>query len=150
MQQSKFLKSRYIVKNKHKYLGDHTNVIARSGWERAAFNWCETNPNVVKWASENVHVPYVNPVDKKTHKYIMDLMIWWKDGKISIVEIKPKYQTKVPEKKSRKSQKYIREAYEYVKNQSKWQAAKRLAEARGWSFEIWHEDIMKQKGIRII
>lgn len=150
MWQNKTIKSRYTIKNKAKYMGDYHNVTARSSWERSAFNWCETNPNVVKWASENISIPYVNPVDKKTHKYIMDLMIWWKDGRISIVEIKPKYQTKPPATQMRKTKKYIQEAYEYIKNESKWKSAKRLAEVRGWQFEIWTEDVMKSKGIRII
>lgn len=124
-------------------------MVARSSWERAAFIWCEGHPSVTKWASENVHVPYVNPIDKKTHKYIMDLMVWWADGTISIVEIKPKWQTKPPRAR-RRTRKYIAEAHEYVKNESKWNAARRLAQSRGWKFEIWHEDVMKAKGIKIV
>ena len=146
---NQYYKSRYIVKNRSKYLGDPTKVIARSGWERAAFIWCEDNPRVKQWASENVHVPYINPIDKKQHKYIMDLMIWWTDGTISIVEIKPKHQTKPPTGK-RRTKKYIAEAYEYIKNQCKWEAAGRLAKARNWRFEIWHEENMRSRGIRII
>ena len=150
MWQKNVQKSRYVIKNRQKYIGDPHNVIARSSWERSAFIWCERNPNVIKWASENVAVPYVNPIDKKTHKYIMDLMVWWADGSISIVEIKPKYQTKPPATRKRVTQKYIKEAKEYVKNESKWKAAGRLAKARGWKFEIWTEDVMRQKGIRIV
>lgn len=149
MWQNKSLKSRYVVKNKQKYIGDHTSVTARSSWERAAFIWCENNPNVIRWASENVEIPYVNPVDKKTHKYIMDLMIWWADGSISIIEIKPKYQTKPPTG-TRRTKKYIQEAFEYVKNESKWKSARRLAQARGWKFEIWTEEVLKGKGVKII
>ncbi len=146
----KTYKSKYRVRNREKYMGDPGNVIARSGWERAAFIWLEDNPRVKKWASENVIVPYVNPIDKKQHKYIMDLMVLWTDGTVSIVEIKPKRQTKPPAPQKRHTKKYIREAYEYVKNQCKWEAAARLAKTRKWRFEIWHEENMRAKGIRIV
>jgi hypothetical protein len=38
----------------------------------------------------------------------------------------------------------------YVKNQSKWDAASKWADARGYRFAIWHEDTLKQLGIKIL
>ena len=35
-------------------------------------------------------------------------------------------------------------------NTSKWKYAKEYARDRGWGFEIWTEDELKEKGIRII
>ena len=35
-------------------------------------------------------------------------------------------------------------------NTSKWEYAKEYAKDRGWVFEIWTEDELKEKGIRII
>ena len=35
-------------------------------------------------------------------------------------------------------------------NTSKWEYAKEYAKDRGWKFEIWTEDTLKSKGIRII
>lgn len=80
----------------------------------------------------------------------MDLLIQWTDGTTSVIEIKPRHQTKPPEARKRRTKKYIAEVYEYIKNESKWKSAERFAKARGWKFEIWHEDVMKSKGIMIV
>ena len=56
---------RYIVKNKTKYKGDFNNVIYRSLWERAVFGWCENNPSVKNWSSEEVIIRYYYEDDKK-------------------------------------------------------------------------------------
>ena len=146
----KSIKSRYVIRNRKKYVGDPSKVIARSTWERAAFIWCESNPSVLKWSSETLAIPYICATDKKPHKYIMDLLIWWRDGSISIIEIKPKSQVERPIWPGRKTKKYMTEALMYVKNQSKWKAAKQFAEKKGYRFEIWTQDVMKNKGIKII
>jgi len=56
---------RYKVKNRTKYKGDVDNVIFRSMWERHCFKWCDDNPEVVKWSSEETVIPYFYEVDKK-------------------------------------------------------------------------------------
>ena len=65
----------YKAKNVSKYKGDHTNIIYRSLWERAVFQWCDNNPNVKGWCSEEVVIPYYYDVDKKYHKYYVDVKI---------------------------------------------------------------------------
>ena len=146
----KSIKSRYIVKNRSKYMGDPTKITARSTWEKSCFIWLENNPRVKKWASEPIAVEYVNALDKKVHKYFPDLIVVYVDGTIDLVEIKPKYQTVAPKKKSRTTKKYINEAAEYIRNHSKWTYAKKFAKSKGWNFVIWDEFIMKNKGIAII
>lgn len=146
----KSIKSRYIVKNRSKYMGDPAKVTARSTWERAAFIFLDNNPRVKKWGSEIVKIPYVSSLDKKTHTYIIDLIVQWMDGVVEIIEIKPKYQTVAPKKKSRTTKKYINEAAEYIRNHSKWTYAEKFAKSKGWNFVIWDEVIMKNKGIAII
>ena len=79
---------RYIVKNKTKYKGDFNNVIYRSLWERAVFGWCDNNPKIKYWSSEEVVIPYYYEVDKKYHKYFVDVKIIYED-KTLLVEIKP-------------------------------------------------------------
>ena len=46
-------------KNPDKYAGDVNNIISRSGWETKFFNWCDNNPSVIAWNSEEVVVPYI-------------------------------------------------------------------------------------------
>lgn len=129
---------RYRPKNPKKYKGDHTNVIYRSLWEKHAFKWCDTNANVVEWSSEEVVIPYLYEVDRKYHRYFMDLKIKMKDGKVFLVEIKPDAQTRPPTGQ-RKTKRYISESLTYVKNMNKWTTAQEYAKDRGWHFVIWTE-----------
>ena len=66
---------RYTLKKPEKYAGDAKNVVYRSLWERNAFRWCENNPKVKLWNSEEVVIPYKSTVDKKLHRYYEDLLI---------------------------------------------------------------------------
>ena len=129
---------RYSVKNPSKYEGDPTKVIYRSLWERHAFKWCDDNPNIVKWSSEEVVIPYLYEVDRKYHRYFMDLKITTKQGKTFLVEIKPDGQTRPP-KGSRRTQRYLNESLTYIKNVNKWETAEEYAKDRGWEFVIWTE-----------
>lgn len=137
---------KYKVKNPKKYKGDHTNVIFRSMWERNAFAWCDDNSEIKEWSSEEVVVPYYYDVDKRYHRYFVDLKITFTNNKTIIVEIKPEKETKVP-KRPDKSKRYLNEAMTYVKNQNKWKAANTFAKDNGWSFEIWTEKTLQNMGI---
>ena len=137
---------RYKVKNISKYSGDPDKVTYRSSWEKACFIWCDNNPNITKWSSEEVVVPYKWDIDKKMHRYFVDLKISFKDGKTILVEIKPDKET-APPKRPDKSKRYIGEAMTYVKNMNKWEAANEYAKDRGWEFQIWTEDTLHSMGI---
>lgn len=138
---------KYRVKNKNKYQGDHSNVIYRSMWEKMVFKWCDMSSHVVKWSSEEVVVPYLFEADNKYHRYFVDVKFSTDQGKTYLVEIKPKKETVPPVKGARKTKRYIQEAYTYVKNQNKWDAAIKYAKDRGWIFEIWTEETLIQMGI---
>ena len=143
-------KGRYTIKNPDKYAGDAKKVIYRSLWERNAFRWCENNPKVKLWNSEEVVVPYVSSVDKKLHRYYVDLLIQMEDKKTYLVEIKPKKETQPPKKRSRKTKKYINEQLTYIKNNDKWEAANKFAEHNGWKFQVWTEETLKNLGIKVL
>ena len=76
----------YKVKNRQKYKGDASKVVYRSLWEKAVFQWCDNNPKVRNWSSEEVIVPYFYEVDKKYHRYFVDMKIVF-DDKTLLVEI---------------------------------------------------------------
>lgn len=137
---------KYKVKNRKKYSGDVDEVIYRSHWEKNAFIWCDENKSVKQWSSEEIVVPYFYEVDRKYHRYFVDLKIVFEDGKTVLVEIKPERQTKPPKGKRRTKQ-YIQEGFTYVKNMNKWEAATEYAKDRGWLFEIWTERELKKIGI---
>ena len=137
---------KYKVKNYKKYMGDPTQVVYRSLWEKHAFKWCDDNPKIKRWGSEEVIIPYLYEVDKRYHRYFMDLVIEYADGKTVLVEIKPANQT-TPPTGSRRTKRFINEAMTYVKNQNKWEAASEYAKDRGWHFQIWTEKELSKLGI---
>jgi len=141
---------RYIVKNPKKYEGDFNKVKYRSLWERQAFKWLDNNLGVVGWSSEEVVVPYRCKTDGKVHRYFVDLFIRTKNGKVFLIEIKPKKQTLPPKKPSRKTKRYLSEVMTYAKNQSKWEAATAYANKYGMTFEVWNEDTLRSFGIKIL
>jgi len=141
---------RYIVKNPKKYEGDFNKVKYRSLWERQAFKWLDNNLGVVGWSSEEVIVPYRCKTDGKVHRYFVDLFIRTKNGKVFLIEIKPKKQTLPPKKPSRKTKRYLSEVMTYAKNQSKWEAATAYANKYGMTFEVWNEDTLRSFGIKIL
>lgn len=142
-------KGKYTIKNKSKYAGDSSKVVYRSLWERQAFRWCEDNPNIKFWNSEEVVIPYKYQVDGRIHRYFVDLLIEMKNGDVYLVEIKPKKDT-VPPKTKRKTKKHLREVTTYIKNTDKWNAAAQFAEHKGWKFQVWTEDTLKNLGIKLL
>lgn len=136
-------KRKYVPINPEKYVGDPTNIIMRSSWETRFALWCDKNPSVIKWNSEETIVPYVCPTDNKRHRYFIDFRIQLRDKngvlKTYLVEIKPDKQTKPPEAPSRKTKRFLIEAATYMKNQAKWKAATQYAKDRGWEFIVLTE-----------
>ena len=137
-------KGKYKPQNPSKYLGDPSKVVYRSLWERRFMVYCDTKDSVLKWGSEEIVVPYVSPIDGKTHRYFVDFIVHLVDKKgktrTLLIEVKPKKYCSPPEKKSRTTRKYLREVQLWGVNSSKWKAAQEFAEDRGWSFMILTED----------
>ena len=141
-------KGKYYPSYPRKYKGDPTNIIYRSLWERKFMVYCDKNQNILEWASEEIAIPYRSPIDNRVHRYFPDFYMKVKEfnGKIKryVIEVKPAKQTKPPAKPKRKSKGYIREAYEYAKNQAKWKMAREFCADRQWEFKVVTE---KELGI---
>lgn len=137
-------KRKFIPSQPEKYSGDVSNIIMRSSWETRFAIWCDKNPSVVRWSSEETVIPYKCPTDNKIHRYFIDfkIKIKQKDGsiKVYLIEIKPLKQTQPPEFPGRRTQKFLTESYAFVKNQAKWKAATEYAKDRGWEFKIITEN----------
>lgn len=134
----------YKPSNPKKYIGDPNNIIYRSLWERKFMYWCDVNENIIKWASEEIWIPYLSPLDRRVHKYFPDFYIKYKnkEGEIkeSLIEVKPKRQVEGPKPQKRMTQKQMYEIKEFAKNQAKWKAAKEFCADRRWEFQILTED----------
>lgn len=143
-------KGKYTIKNKSKYIGDPKVVVYRSLWERQAFKWCESNPQVRGWNSEEIVIPYMSDVDGRLHRYFVDLLIVMENDEVFLIEIKPKKQTIPPKKPSRRTKKYVKEVTTYITNTNKWKAAQKFAEQKEWKFQIWTEETLKNLGIKLL
>lgn len=122
-----------------KYSGNPSNIIMRSSWETRFASWCDKNPSVLKWKSEETIVPYRCPTDNKIHRYFVDFQIQIQGNsglKTYLVEVKPFKQTQPPEFPGRQTKRYLTESMTYIKNQAKWKAATEYAKDRGWEFKI--------------
>ena len=132
-------KGKYYPSYPRKYKGDPTNIIYRSLWERKFMVYCDKNDNILEWASEEIAIPYRSPVDNRVHRYFPDFYMKVKErgGKVKryVIEVTPAKQTKPPVKPKRQTKGYIREAYEYAKNQAKWKMAREFCADRQWEFK---------------
>ena len=123
-----------------KYKGDPTNIIYRSLWERKFMVYCDKNTKILEWGSEEIALPYISPHDSRVHRYFPDFYIKVQEntGKIKryLIEVKPLKQTVKPKKPKRQTKGYIREAFEYARNQAKWKAAREYCADRLWEFKV--------------
>ena len=140
-------KGKYRVINYKKYKGDPTGVVYRSLWERKFMKWCDSNPNILQWWSEELAIPYYDPVQKKWRRYFPDfwMKVKEKNGKVNtyLIEVKPKRQVEGPKPQKRKTKKYLREVFDYATNQAKWEAANDYWRDRLWTFRIVTERELK-------
>lgn len=123
-----------------KYSGNPTNIIMRSSWETRFASWCDKNPSILKWSSEETIIPYRCPTDNRIHRYFVDfnIQVQQQDGKIKryLIEVKPAKQCVPPVYPGKKTKRYITESMTYIKNQAKWDAAGEYCKDRGWEFKI--------------
>ena len=129
-------KSIFNPKNPKKYIGDSSKIVCRSLWERNVCKFCDDNPNIIKWSSEEISIPYLSPLDNKMHNYFPDFLIQFQNNSgihTWMVEVKPKKQTILKENASKK------EKVTWIINQSKWSAAKTYCKKNNITFKILTE-----------
>lgn len=150
---TKFHQGKYKPKNPHKYLGNPTNIIYRSGWEKYFLQWCDLTPSVIGYGSEELIVPYISPLDGRVHRYYIDFVVLIRqlNGNIQkfAVEIKPYSQTKPPKVSSKRqvlTESLKKKMDTYIINQAKWEAAKKFCFQNGMSFIVLTEkELLKGK-----
>ena len=114
--------------NPRKYRGDLADIYFRSSWEKKAFIYCDRNPRIIAWASEEIQIPYFLKGTGAQYSYTPDLMIYFENREVVMVEIKPKAQVKNPD----------------IFNISKWAAARAECAKNKWQFQIWTEDTIQK------
>lgn len=140
----KFAKGKFIMKHPEKYVGLKTPTY-RSSWEWSFMNFCDTNPNVFKWASEAINIPYRDPLSGRQTIYVPDFFIQYVDKNrtmhVELLEIKPASQT-ILERVGKNKQNQM----QFVKNQAKWQAATAWCKQQGIKFRVLNENDLFHQG----
>ena len=138
------IKSRYKPKHPRKYQGNPNNIICRSSWERKFCRYCDLTENIISWASEEISIPYMSPVDKRPHRYYPDFLMKVRESngsiKTYVVEVKPKRQTQPPKQRKRVTKSYLYECKTWEVNKAKWKAAVEFCEDRRIQFKVITED----------
>ena len=109
-------------------------------------SFCDSNPNVLKWGSEELKIHYFNPIKKKVCTYLPDFIIKYQDqdGKIltEVIEIKPLKQSVIGKGKIS-----VYDQVQLVINHAKWAAATAFCEKHGIKFRVVTEmSMFRQKG----
>src|SRR6478735_7765940 len=158
-QPDKYYQGYYKLVNENKYISDPTKIIYRSSLELKFCSFIDKNPKVVRWASEQVSIPYIGE-DNKQHTYHIDFYveILNPNNPVGIdrllIEVKPSQEAErvikntPPPKpvkitpKSLKNWEYS--LMEFFKNKRKWITAEKYAKNKGMFFIIVTEKTINQ------
>ena len=137
-------KGKYTPKNPTKYIGKTTPTY-RSGWELTFMTFCDSNDNILYWASESLRIPYKHPLTGKQSIYVPDFFVVYENkfGKkiAEVVEIKPKKQSLIESRTASARDRAI-----VAVNHAKWQAASIYCKAQGFMFRVITEDDLFYNG----
>ena len=142
----KFAHGKYNLKNQEKYIGLKTPTY-RSGWEHAFMRLCDEHPNVAKWASESIKIPYRHPFTGKYTIYVPDFFVVYvdKNGRkhAELIEVKPAaHSTMERAGRSYKKQQQV------IINNAKWEAANAYAKQQKIKFRVVSEEQLFHNGSR--
>lgn len=137
-------KGPFTPKNPQKYIGDPTKITYRSLLERSCMVKFDTQPNIVRWASEEVVIKYVSPIDNRVHRYFVDFYVEYYDANGNLIkeliEVKPYSQIKEPVKRKRqRHETYAIAVATYQINRAKWAAAQKFCEGTDVTFKLLTE-----------
>ena len=142
----RFVRGKFVPKNQKKYVGTKTPTY-RSSWEHAFMRLCDEHPNVAKWASESIKIPYRHPITGKYTIYVPDFFVVYVDklGKkhAELIEVKPKAQTTMEAAgRSPAKQKQV-----FI-NHAKWEAATAYCKQQKIQFRVISEEQLFHSGSR--
>jgi hypothetical protein len=141
---AKYAQGIYTPKHPEKYIGKHSPKY-RSGWELTFMTFCDTNRNVLYWASEALRIPYKHPLTGKPTIYIPDFFVVYQNKhgqKIAeVVEIKPKKQSIIESKVSNAKDRIV-----VAINHAKWASAMAYCKSQGYTFRVITEDDLFYNG----
>jgi len=140
---AKFAQGVYTVKNAGHTVG-RGEPRYRSSWENVFMNFCDTNENVMQWASEPVRIPYRHPLTGRMTTYVPDFIVTYRGPnnttRAELIEIKPKSQSIIEDRQSQRDRAIV------AVNYCKWAAAQAWCKQNGLTFRIITEDQIFRNG----
>ena len=128
----------YTPKNPQKYIGKHKPKY-RSGWELTFMTFCDSNDNIIYWASEAMKIPYKHPFTGKPTIYVPDFFVVYENKRgqkiAEVVEIKPKKQSIIESKAASAKDRMV-----VAINHAKWSSAAAYCKTQGFTFRVITED----------
>ena len=110
----------------------------------------DSKPDILKWGSEEISIPYLSPKDGQVHQYFPDFIIEYvdKDGNVQkeMVEVKPLVQT--TKKLAEKNVKENWHSAAAETNEAKWKAAHDFCAANGMKFRVLTEKSIFHQGVK--
>lgn len=102
---------------------------------------------VISWASEELAIPYFDPVTNKMRRYFIDFLVTYRGKNDEIyklaIEVKPYSQTippQPPKNKNKKAQmRWMMNLKNFEVNRAKWKSAMKWCKENGYKFVILHE-----------
>ena len=136
-------KGYFKPRHPEKYQGNLNNIIYRSSWEYSFMTFLDNNPNVEKWGSEIIAIPYIKPTTGRVHKYYPDFWVKYKnrngDTVQEVIEVKPDKQARKPTTKGKNKKTQLYEAVTWEINKAKWRSAKLFCDKYNMKFRILTE-----------
>lgn len=141
---SKYANGFFQLQNPAKYVGKNIPHY-RSSWEQVVMRMCDTNPSILQWANEAIHINYRNPFTGKNTIYVPDFFVTYIDAKMQthgeVWEIKPQKETTLEAAGNSK-----RAQAAAILNMAKWQAARTFCKSQGLNFRIITENDLFRQG----
>jgi len=126
-------------RNPQKYVGNVENITFRSSYELEAMNRFDLNESFESWSSEEIKVPYIDPMKDgkgKYRTYYPDFLVKVGDRTL-LIEVKPKKDTTPPDMNPKKRTKsWAYRVSTWYTNNAKWRAAIEYCHRNGWEFYI--------------
>lgn len=120
-----------------KYRGNPNNIVFRSSWEESFAKFLDGNKHVLEWASEEIAIPYFNPVLKRPAQYFPDFWVKFIDVNgnecVELIEIKPSSQVQRPKRANREQE------LTWIVNMAKWKAAVNFCRVKQIKFRLLTE-----------
>jgi hypothetical protein len=136
-------KGLFTPKNVSKYMGDPTKIRFLSSWELKFMQFCDVNPNILQWGSEEFKIQYWHPIKARLANYLPDFIIKYRNAKgevfTEVIEIKPKKQSVIGKNMS------TYDKVQLVINQAKWTAAVAVCNSHGIKFRVLTESELFRK-----